>query len=468
MFWQRYLIFNLHISGGVLGILAAAIIVSGCAHESMSRHPPTAGHCGITDVQIERVRAISIEIVKRGFAPGVNTLVLCDGVPVIATTEGLADAARNRPLHEDDLFRIYSMTKPLTSLAAMILIEDKRLGLDDDVSKYLTHFANTRVFVGGDSPSTIVTVAPIRAVTIRDLLRHTAGLTYVSPIVNPVHQLYVLKGIDNGAGPTLKPGDGSSPLADIAEFTKRLSTIPLLHQPGARFSYGNATDVLGHVIEIASGQSLEAFMQDRVFRPLGMHDTFFTVPAGKVARLTGAYAATTQSGVANRILRNDDTTKLTRSPVALVEDPRASLFAKRRFMNFGGAGVVSTTKDYQKFLQAMLNLGTYRGARIISAASVAEMTRNQLSVETIKNSQLGMQGLGFGLGFATFEDNTKLAFAVPTNGYFWGGAASTYFWVDPDRNVSGVVMAQVFGGDVMPFYVEMLNTLYAPPSPPDQ
>jgi CubicO group peptidase (beta-lactamase class C family) len=452
--------------------IAALMLLAGCVTGQIaatsqptpvvSQEAKSPQRCGISDAQVETIRMLNTEVVRRGFAPGATTSILCRGKPLIAATAGYADAARKRELREDDLFRIYSMTKPLTSLAAMILVEDKRLGLDDPVAMYLPEWTNTQVFSGGDSPTNLMTVPPQRALTVRDLLRHTAGLGYAPGGPDPVHRLYVQKGIDNGGGTKVIPVDGSAPIDSGAEFSRRIASIPLLDQPGSRFRYGSATDVLGLVVEKAAGQSLASLLQARVFAPLGMKDTFFLVPADKVGRLTAAYAGKSQTPPSGGVLNRQRIDKLEQGAVGQLEDPAVSLFARPRYMHFGGAGLVSTATDYQRFLQMMLRRGSLDGVRIVSPATIAEMTRNQLPPDAIGRSSLASQGLGFGLGFATFVDPGKAPMAFPRNGYFWAGAASTYFWVDPDRELTGVVMTQVFGGDVMSFYLEMLNALYGP------
>lgn len=445
--------------------ISTAIVLSllgGCGTRLDQQAAVTPQNCGVTTWQLQQLREINADVVARGFAPGISASIYCDGKPLLIATEGLADAARNRPMAADDLFRIYSMTKPLTSLATMILVDEKRLKLDDPVAKYLPEFALATVFESGDTPESITTLALKRAVTVRDLLRHTAGLTYMSPASGAVSKLYVLRGIDHGGGGAVVPADKSAPISDINEFTRRLATIPLHDQPGERFRYGNATDVLAAVVEKASGERYRDFMATRILTPLKMQDTFFDVPREKVGRLTAAYMGKSSEAGNGNVLRSTRVKDLGQGKVAQVEDPQASIFSKPRYIDFGGAGLVSTAGDYQRFLHMLLNDGQLDGVRVVSPGTVAEMTRNQLGAEALATPNLAAQGLGFGLGFAVFNDVTKAPAAVPKKGYFWGGAASTYFWVDPDRRITGVVMTQVFGGDVAPFYLEMLNTLYAP------
>ncbi len=459
----------------ILCHLSATLLLAGCAADSqqlipastpaMSTATAASNNCGITIAQQQRVKQINQELVARGFAAGVTTHIHCEGKSLIRATEGMSDIARQRALGEDDLFRIYSMTKPLTSLATMVLVDDKKLALDDPIANYLPEFAATPVFESGDKLELLKTKPITSPVTVRDLLRHTAGLTYMGHGPTIVQRLYAMRGIDHGGGTPVVPIDKSPAVTDINDYIKRLAAIPLLNQPGERFSYGNATDVLAAVVEKASGLRYRDFMATRIFKPLGMKDTYFQVPINKVERLTAAYAGKASEASNGNVLRSTNIATLGVGMISQVEDPKVSLFARSRYIDFGGSGLVSTAADYQRFLQMLLQDGQIDGTRIVSVGTVAEMTRNQLPDTALATPNLAAQGLGFGLGFAKFLDPSKAPAAVPANGYFWGGAASTYFWVDPDRKISGVVMTQVFGGDVMPFYLEMLNTLYKTSAP---
>jgi CubicO group peptidase (beta-lactamase class C family) len=416
--------------------------------------------CGLSADDAERVRQLARDIVERGHAPGVVVDLRCQGRRWIQLSTGQADIARARPMQADDLFRIYSMTKPLTSLLALMLVEDGRLSLDDPVALHLPEFAQAAVHSGSKAfPPERVPLR--RAVTVRDLLRHTAGMTYLSATPDPVTSLYVQKGIDHGGGNKIVPSDGSAPVASLQDLTQRLASVPLMTQPGARFTYGNATDVLGRVVEVASGQPLRELMASRLLHPLGMRDTSFQVNAQDLGRLTAAYMAPSQVG-GTAILRRPPMQQVPRSAFTLADDPRNSVFASRRVVDFGGAGLVSTAADYQRFLRLMLQGGEVDGMRLVRRDTLAAMTINQLEPAALRGTTLERDGLGFGLGFATFLAPEQAPAAVPRDGYFWGGAASTYFWVDPARRITGVFMAQVFGGDVAPYFMELLDTLYRP------
>jgi CubicO group peptidase (beta-lactamase class C family) len=443
---------------GRLVAALAAILLAGCA----APKPAAVADCGFSPQRIAKAEALVRQAVARGHAPGIVVDLRCQGRPLLAASVGLADSARQRPMRQDDLFRIYSMTKPVTSLAAMLLIEDGRLSLDDPIAKHLPEFAATQVIAPGEAGATLRTVPPQRPATVRDLLRHTAGMTYISPAPDPVHKLYVQKGIDHGGGNLIVPTDGSAPVDSVAELSRRIAAVPMLHQPGERHSYGNATDVLGHLVAVVAGKPLRAFMAERLFQPLGMRDTGFEVAAAQLPRLTAAYGGASQIAGGANVLRRGQLAEIGPSKLGLLDDPEKSVFAKRRAIDFGGAGLVSTAADYQRFLQLLLQGGSIDGQRIVRAASLAEMTRNQLGASASAASALGTQGLGFGLGFATFDDPSRAPTAIPRGGVFWGGAASTYFWADPGRGVSGVLLAQVFGGDVMPYFLELLDALYGP------
>lgn len=412
-----------------------------------------AADCGLDAGKLQRVRELGQQMVARGFAPGVVTVLYCDGKPAFTAAEGKADMERGSPMTPDHLFRIYSMTKPVTSLAIMLLAEDGKLKLDDPVARFIPEFADAQVQDAAPLPLQ-------RPVTLRDLLRHTAGIPYRGA-ANPVEKMYVKRGIDHGGGAVVLPEDGSAPVTSLAELARRVATTPLLDQPGERFRYGNATDILGRVIEAASGQTLADFLSARIFKPLGMHDTSFQVSAANSGRLAAAYWGKSSAPADTRILRQADSAALSSAGLGLAEDPHKSVFAKPRAIAFGGAGLVSSARDYQRFLQMLLAGGVADGRRIVSAASIDQMTRNQLPASALATPQLAAQGLGFGLGFATVVDPALAPAQVPAGTYFWGGAASTYFWVDPARRLSGVVMTQVFGGDVAPFYVDMLKAIYA-------
>jgi CubicO group peptidase (beta-lactamase class C family) len=429
-----------------------------CVMPSVAASPQD--DCGLTSAQRENTISLAKAMVERNHAPGFVIDIRCNGRPWLLQAGGLADVARTRGMRQDDLFRIYSMTKPLTSLAVLMLAEDGLLSVDDAVERYLPEFSSTPVFAGGeDSPPKTLPAA--RKLTVRDLLRHSAGIGYISPAPDPISKLYVQRGIDHGGGGRIEPTDGTPMVDSVAELTRRIASIPMRHQPGSRFTYGNSTDVLGHLVAVVSGKPLREFLGERLLKPLGMTDTSFVVPVERVARLTAAYAAPSQIASKGEILRKGSLAQLPAGRFGLADDPTASVFSKQRTIDFGGAGLVSTAADYQAFLQMMLNGGKAHDKRLVRRETLVPMVHNQLDAKAIDNSGLGPQGLGFGLGFAVVVDPERSPGGVPSGIYFWGGAASTNFWVDPGRGITGVLMTQVFGGDVQPYFVEMLEMLYA-------
>ena len=421
--------------------------------------------CGLLPGDHQRVRELAQALVARGHAPGVVVDVRCQGKPWLIAAYGQADIARATPMRSDHLFRIYSMSKPVTSLLVLMLAEEGKLSIDDPVARHLPEFANTAVH-NGSAAFPPETVPAQRALTVRDLLRHTAGIPYMSALQDPVSRLYVQRGIDHGGGNKIVPADGSAPVASLADLSQRIGSLPMVTQPGSRFTYGNATDVLGRLVDAVAGQPLREVVAQRLLVPLGMHDTSFQVAPEQLGRLTAAYSAAPQAGGGAGILRGAHMQAVAASKFTLADDAPTSVFATRRAVDFGGAGLVSTAADYQRFMQLMLRLGRTDkqpgDQPLVRRDTVQAMTINQIDAAALRGSGLEKNGLGFGLGVATFLVPASAPAAVPQDGYFWGGAASTYFWVDPGRGITGVLMTQVFGGDVGPYFVHLLDTLYRP------
>ncbi|HZF79909.1 MAG TPA: serine hydrolase domain-containing protein [Rubrivivax sp.] len=450
----------------VLCLAAFAGVLSGCATTAQD------STCGLDDATRQRASALMQAMVQRGHAPGVVVDLRCHGQPWLATAAGVATGApsttgttataagQQRPMKQDDLFRIYSMTKPVTAVAALLLVDEGRLSIDDPVAKHLPEFSVATVFAE-EKEGKLLTKPLERPLTVRDLMRHTAGMPYLAPVPHPVYKRYMERGIDNGSGEIHKPADGSAPIDSAAELTRRIASIPLLHQPGARHTYGSASDVLGRVVEVVSGQRLGDFMAARLFTPLGMNDTSFRVAPDTAARLTTAYAAPAQRPQGDGgVLNTQRTADLPPSKLSPVDAAESSAFSRPRPMDFGGAGLVSTAADYHRFMGLLA--GT--GPRLLSPASLAEASRNQLGEQALAQSSLAPQGLGYGLSLGVVMDPQKAPAPATRGTVFWGGAASTYFWVDRARGISGVVMTQVFGGDVSPYFVELLNVIYPKPS----
>jgi CubicO group peptidase (beta-lactamase class C family) len=307
----------------------------------------------------------------------------------------------------DTIFRIYSMSKPITTVAAMMLFEENKLGLDDPVSKYIPEMKNLRVYVGPKDE----TVPALREITIRDLMRHTAGFTYGAFSDTPVDHMYRQQ----------KVLDRNMPLQ---EFVAKLAKIPLVYQPGTRFHYSVAVDVLGRVVEVVSGKTLDVFFNERIFKPLDMVDTAFYVPASKVDRFATNYGP----------------------GLVMIDDPSKSPYLKPPKFFSGGGGLVSTARDYARFCQMMLDGGTLEGTRLLQSETVQMMTRNQLPSHALPMAMPAGaptdKGLGFGLGFAVRMAADPKNPASPAGEYFWGGAASTGFSICPKNDTVVVALTQ--------------------------
>ena len=324
---------------------------------------------------------------------------------------------------EDAIFRIYSMTKPITGVALMMLYEEGKFELDDPVSKYIPAFANQQVFKAVAEDGSLITEPAAREVTVRDLMRHTAGLTYGVFSDTPVDKSYrqqQLVGFDQ----------------PLAEWAPKLGAEPLLYQPGAAWVYSLAVDVQGYLVEVLSGQPFDEFLRQRIFTPLGMVDTAFYVPAEKTDRLVGIYDVNKETGLA-----------ATQSK--LIQD-----FTIEPKFKSGGGGLVSTTADYWRFAQMVANGGTLDGVQILKPETVALMSKDQLpaALDGIAN---GKRGLGFGLDFAVVKDPAKFGGTGQAGEYFWGGMANTVFWIDPNEDIVAVLMTNVLPSGVYDVRGEM-------------
>lgn len=350
--------------------------------------------------------------VDQGKLAGVLTLIAHRGQVVQVGTYGQMDLEADKPMRRDSLFRIYSMTKPITTAALLMLYQEGKFELDDPVAKYLTQFADVQVY-SGKQGGQIQTVPPSRPMTIRDLMRHTSGLAYGLFPASPVDTMYMKE----------KLLDRDRPLDQLID---KLATLPLAAQPGEKWIYSISVDVQGRLIEVLSGQSLEEFFHSRIFQPLGMSDTFFTVPQDKLSRLTANYG-------------------LKDGELVAIDSPSNSEFAKPVAFLSGGGGLVSTADDYLRFAQMLLNQGELNGVRILQPEIVELMTRNHLS-ESLVPIRLGlnkMDGMGFGLGVAVRVQVNDDEPESTLGEYGWAGAASTQFWIAPDQETICIAMTQL-------------------------
>lgn len=370
---------------------------------------------GMSSARLDRLTPIFTKEVESKQLPGVSIMVARRGRVVYAKAFGVRDPSKPDAMTLDTLFRIYSMTKPMASVAAMILVEEGRLQLSDPVSKHLPAFKDMKVVTpNGDVPAT-------RAMTVQDLLRHTSGLTYGELNTNPA-----IKEELTNAG-LAKPGVIDFDARDMtaAEQVERLAKVPLMHQPGSAWEYSLSTDLLGRVIEAASGRRLGDFMAERIFRPLRMNDTAFFVPEAKMSQLAASF----------------DKDPVTGNPFKLID------VSKQPGNDSAGAGAVSTVPDYMRFAQMMLNGGMLDGQRILSPHTVRYMTSDHLGpripiAQTLGGSVLTPTLYTFGLGFAVRPADGLASWPGSTGDYYWGGYAGTIFWVDPREQIVAVMMMQ--------------------------
>jgi len=374
---------------------------------------------GLSSERLDRIGPTLKAEIQKGKFPGAVVLVARKGRVAYFEAFGQRDKAAGAPMTKDAIFRIYSMTKPLASVAAVILMEDGRLVLTDPVSRFLPEFTKLQVSAPKVDPTfgrvTYALVPAEREPTIQDLLRHTSGLAYGEITVNaPVKEAYAKAGVFQ---PTGLPFDarGLTPAEEVAGLAK----APLAHQPGTVWEYSLASDVLGRVVEAASGMRLADFLQKRLFEPLKMDDSGFWVPKEKMGRLA-------QTAPDN--------------PVKVID---ISAPPKN---DSGGAGGVSTTMDYARFSQMLLNGGKLDGARILSRSTVALMTSDHLAristPVTPGDLLLGTPGYTFGLGFAVRQGPGVAGVPGSQGEFMWAGFAGTYFWVDPKEELIGVLMTQ--------------------------
>jgi CubicO group peptidase (beta-lactamase class C family) len=374
---------------------------------------------GFDAARLGRVDRYLARFVADGRLPGTSLVVSRGGQVVHLAVSGQRDPEASEPVEVDTIWRIYSMTKPITSVAAMMLYEEGAFELTDPVARFLPAFAAPRVYRRGAGP-TLESVPASEPMRIWHLLSHTAGLTYSFFFTHPVDAAYR----DAGLAPFAAPQD---PLPTVCD---RLATLPLLFEPGREWHYSMATDVLGRLVEVVSGQRLDAFFSERILRPLGMHDTGFWVPPEDQARLATLCTADPASG---RLSRSPGDTRARERPVFLS----------------GGGGLVSTAGDYHRFTRMLLNRGELDGVRLLAPRTIELMTRNHLpggaDLETFGRplSDVSRAGYGFGLGFSVLVDPVRARSLGSHGEYGWGGAAGTEFWVDPAEELIVMFFTQL-------------------------
>lgn len=386
---------------------------------------------GFSTQRLARLASRMKRYVDDGQIAGIVSLIARRGRVVHFEKVGMANSAANQPMQDDTIFRIYSMTKPITSTAVLMLLEEGRFRLSDPVADYLPQFKDARVLDQGgiDGANLIV---PRRPMTIRHLLTHTAGLSYGFDENFYVDRHYVERvwnAMDENPGMTL------------ADWVGAMAKLPLAYHPGERYRYSVATDVLGYLVEVVSGQPFAQFLQQRIFEPLSMSDTFFTVPANKLKRFAANYGPDDNGGL------------------KVIDEPSASHFAKETTRPSGGGGLLSTTGDYLRFAQMLLNQGELDGARLLGRKTVELMTTNHLPNGVFVDNDPAT-GLGFGLGVSVLLDLGKSQTLASKGNYGWGGAANTNFWIDPQEELIGILMLQFMPSGTYPVIPDFRNLVY--------
>jgi CubicO group peptidase (beta-lactamase class C family) len=397
--------------------------------------PESVGLCSERLSRIgEHLRSRYIE---PGKIPGSLTLVARRGEVCYLEGEGLMDRERQKPMAEDTLFRIYSMSKPVTSVALMQLVEQARLSLTDPVHRFIPEWRDLRVFRNGSFPL-FDTVPAERPMQVRDLLTHTSGLTYGFLNATNVDHAYRKKQVQ-----VPRPG------YTLRDMVVDLADLPLEFSPGSAWNYSVATDVLGYLVEVVSGQSYDDYLQSRLFDPLGMTDTGFSIDPARVDRFAACYQ------------RN------ARKEMVLQDDPAASEYRERSFLS-GGGGLISTISDYYRFCRMLRNGGELDGRRVLGPRTLDFMTRNHLAgnarmdaVARGSFSETSYEGMGFGLGFAMRLDPTPSGSLGSVGEYFWGGLASTVFWVDPAEDLVVIFMTQLIPSGTFNFRGQLQSLIYS-------
>jgi CubicO group peptidase (beta-lactamase class C family) len=393
---------------------------------------------GFSRERLARIdRFLAEKYIATGKLPCAQVQVLRKGEVVHEAVMGQADRERQVALTRDAVYRIYSMTKPITSLAFMMLVEEGKVALDDPVTRFIPEWKNLGVYSAGTGPW--VTTPTARPMQMVDLLRHTSGLTYGFQMRTNVDAAYR----------TLKVADRDRSL-DVTRFVDELSRLPLEFSPGDAWNYSISTDVLGVLIERITGNPFQEELKSRIFDPLQMHETSFVVREDQAERFAACYLPTPQGGM------------------NLLDDPKKSAFLKSPTFYSGGGGLVSTADDYMKFCRMLLAGGQANGHRLISPSTLRLMTANHLpggkdltALSRSLFSESTNAGVGFGLGFAVVFDPVRAMVPSSPGEYYWGGAASTAFWIDPVEDIAVVFMTQLLGSSTYPVRRELRTLVYS-------
>lgn len=415
------------LSRAALVVFVASVSLSAQAPRAVAHGAPglaAPASVGVSLERLDRLHAAMKGFVDRKEVSGIVTLVAREGKTVDLYAVGQADVEKNAPMRTDSIFRIASMSKPVTSVAIMMLFEENKLFLTDPVSKFIPAFMGSTVIEDGKP------VAARRAITIRDLLTHRSGITYGFLNGGAVGAGYRKSGVVDGL---------TSTTMTLEENINKLAAEPLISQPGAAFNYSLSTDVLGRVVEVASGQPLNVFFRERIFKPLRMNDTDFVVPEAKWSRLVNVYSPDGKGGI--RPMADPEAFGNTHmSPWAYYKE------GKTYFS--GGAGLASTASDYARFANMLLNGGVLDGARLLSPKTIELMTQNH-TAEVPHPLAIAGPGKEFGLGFQVVTDLAATQTLGSNGMYGWSGIYGTVFWIDPKEKLVSIMMVQRYPGSAV-------------------
>jgi CubicO group peptidase (beta-lactamase class C family) len=384
---------------------------------------------GFSPDRLLRINNLMNRYVDSGKLAGIDICIVRSGQLAYRETFGYQNLETKTPLAQDSIFRIYSMTKPIASVALMMLYEESLFNLTDPVSQFIPAFGDVKVW-GTDS----VLETPVRPMTVQDLLRHTAGLSYggSDESASSVDKLY-------------DEADLFNPKITIKEFAERIASLPLIFHPGEKWHYSVATDIVGYLVEVLSDQPLGEFMQEKIFGPLGMDDTAFEIAPSKLDRLCTLYGKTKDSNL------------------GVLDLPESSEYLPPVTLQSGGSGLISTTSDYRQFAQFILNKGELDGVRLLGPRTVEMMTCNHLPIALIPIAFEGaepMLGMGFGLGFGVMLDAAQSGVMGSVGDHSWGGYAETFFWIDPVEDMFAILMSQYLPSQTYPIRKEFRTSVY--------
>jgi CubicO group peptidase (beta-lactamase class C family) len=384
-------------------------VVSLSYSQPIERKEVTPNSAKVSEERLKRIDNMLQQSINDGWIAGAVGFIARDGKIVYNRSFGVSDIEAKTPLKTDDIFRIASQTKAITSIAVMMLFEEGKFLLDDPISKYITEFKNPQVLDKfNENDTTFTTIPAKREITIRDLLTHTSGIDYAGIGSKNMRAIYAKAGIPGGFG---------TDKMILGEKMRALGKLPLVHQPGERFTYGLNVDVLGYLVEVLSGESLDQYFHKHIFEPLGMNDTYFYLPANKFSRLV-------------KVSSENNDHRVVKASQTMMNYPllNGTYYS-------GGAGLSSTVKDYAIFLQMLLNNGEYNGKRLLARRTVDLITSNQIG-------ELNLARNKFGLGFEITTANGQAKLGVSEGSFSWGGYFGTIYWADPKEHLVCLMFIQ--------------------------